>query len=75
VSDCQAWRDGYPSAHTCDDPVACAMASREPDEDRELLARLDELLDRVESECSGSKSKLAERVLALIHAERGGPRG
>lgn len=71
---CDAWTGGpYPSAHSCDDPVICALSQLgppEPDEADQLHA----LLDRIEEACEGSKVKVAESILTLIHTQRGGPR-
>lgn len=66
----------YPAAHTCTDPLACALESARqgPDAGEQELARLHDLLDRIEDLTHGRKTLRSEAVLTMIHAERGGPR-
>ena len=68
--------DGYNAAHTCDDPVACALASlgEGPDPVAEELRRMHGLLDRIEELAGNSRAGACKTIVAWVHAERGGPR-
>lgn len=73
---CSAHDNGYPSVHTCDDALTCAIDSliTGPDPRNIELEALNDLLDQVEDLCTASKSKLAQAVLTKIHSTRGGAR-
>jgi hypothetical protein len=63
-------------AHTCADPAGCGvdqMISGVDPIDAEL-ERLHVVLDGIEDLTHGRKTLRSDDVLALIHAERGGPR-
>lgn len=68
--------DGYPAAHTCDDPLLCALGSLvDGDDPTEVeLKRLHAMLDEIEDLTHGRKTLRVETVLKLIHDERSGPR-
>jgi hypothetical protein len=59
---CDAWSDGYPSAHQCDDVVSCALNTLinpvDLDDDRALIERIVEICD----EPRWRTSKLADRI-------------
>lgn len=73
---CRTREQDYPSVHTCEDPLACAVDAliAGPDPRVEEIERLHELLDTIEEKVTASKSTLAAEILTLIHTERGGPR-
>lgn len=73
---CRAWDEGYfPSTHTCDDPVTCALESmHEPDPRDAELKGLHDAMDLIEDLTDGRKTLRSEHVLKIIHDERGGPR-
>lgn len=63
-------------AHTCDDPLACALERLVDGDDptEAELGRLHVVLDEVEALTHGRKTLRSEVVMKLIHDERGGPR-
>lgn len=63
-------------AHTCGDPLACALERLVDGDDptEAELERLHEVLDRIEDLTHGRKTLRSEAVLKMIHDERGGPR-
>jgi hypothetical protein len=73
---CRTLEQDYPSVHTCEDPLICAVDAliAGPDPRTVELERLHDLLDVIEEEVRSSKSKLAARILQVIHTERGGSR-
>lgn len=75
MTSCPSHSETYPTAHTCTDPLACALASlANPDPQAAEIAALHALLDQVEDICDASTAKWANTVLSKIHVERGGPR-
>lgn len=63
-------------AHSCADPLTCALEDLIAGDDptKAELGRLHEALDRVEDLLTASRARVARDALAVIHAERGGPR-
>jgi hypothetical protein len=58
---CDAWRDEWPTVHTCGDPLACALDRliEEDDPRDEELNRLRTALDEVRDLIDGKKTRLA----------------
>lgn len=73
---CGAHDGDFPSAHTCDEPAACAVASLVTGSDERALEleALHDVLDAIEDLTHGRKTLRSDDVLKLIHDARGGPR-
>lgn len=73
-TECEAYASDYPSTHTCDDPLGCALARliAGPDPRDVELEVLHEVLDRVEELCEGRKTVRTEAILAEVHRARRG---
>jgi hypothetical protein len=63
---CTAWDGDWPTVHTCNDPVWCAVNSMGVETEENRVDKLLTLIDEVRELCEKSKSKLAKDILAVV---------